>query len=299
MKKVQLGHAWQNRVRRAFAGVCALCVTVSMARAHGDFHEQIVLLEAQLAQTPGKAELWLRRGELHYAHGDFAAARADYDQAAKLDPALATVDLARGQLFLQTDALEEAQQALDRFMAKYPDHAAGLIARARTKRKRRDWAGALTDYDHAIRSAPEPEPDFYLERAEMLASQGGAQIDRAIQGLDEGLARLGQPVSLLLVAIEIEVANARYDAALQRIDAMCSRTPRKELWLARRGEVLEKAGRKVAARAAYEAALSAMDELPEQRRRTKMMIDLRAHLLEKTGNLPSIDHGAAIHRAGH
>jgi hypothetical protein len=62
---------------------------------------------------------------------------------------------------------------------------------------------------------------------------------------------------------------------------------------------LEKAGRKVAARAAYEAALSAMDELPEQRRRTKMMIDLRAHLLEKTGNLPSIDHGAAIHRAGH
>ena len=62
---------------------------------------------------------------------------------------------------------------------------------------------------------------------------------------------------------------------------MCSRTPRKELWLARRGEVLEKAGRAAEARAAYQAALVAIDELPEQRRRTKMMTDLRADLAEK------------------
>jgi tetratricopeptide (TPR) repeat protein len=193
-----------------------------------------------------------------------------------------TVHLARGQLFLQTGAFNQAKDALDHFLAKYPNHAAGLIARGRTKRRLGDTVGALGDYDHAIAAAHAPEPDYYLERAEICASLGGAQIDEAIRGLDEGLARLGQPVSLVLVAIELEVAARRYDAALQRIDAICSRTPRKELWLARRGEVLEKAGRAVEARTAYQAALAAIDELPEQRRRTKMMTDLRADLAEKT-----------------
>jgi tetratricopeptide (TPR) repeat protein len=276
----------KNRAGLARALVIALLPALfampHLTHAHGDFHEQITVLDAEIAKAPAKAELWLRRGELHHAHGDFDAARADYDKAATLDPTLATVHLARGQLFLQTGALNEAKQSLDRFLEKYPGHAAGLVARARTKRRLRDLPGALADYDQAIAAAREPEPDYYLERAELLAAQGGEQIERAVRGLDEGLARLGQPVSLLLAAIEIEVADHRYDAALHRIDAMCDRTPRKELWLSRRGEVLEKAGQPAAAREAYRAALSALDELPEQRRRTKTMTDLRAHLLEKT-----------------
>jgi tetratricopeptide (TPR) repeat protein len=280
MRRRAIADDWKNRAVVAVVLVGALCVAVPSANAHGDFHEQIVLLDGEIAQTPAKAELWLRRGELHHLHGDFDLARADYDKAASLDPALATVHLARGQLFLQTGAFNQAKDALDHFLAKYPNHAAGLIARPHETSARR-YGRALGDYDHAIAAAHEPEPDYYLERAEICASQGSEQIDEAIRGLDEGLARLGHPVSLVLVAIELEVAARRYDAALQRIDAMCSRTPRKELWLARRGEVLEKAGRAAEARAAYQAALAAIDELPEQRRRTKMMTDLRADLAEK------------------
>jgi tetratricopeptide (TPR) repeat protein len=275
--------------------LCATCVLLAAVlgtlrvtvSGHGDFHEQIVALDAQIVESPAKAELWLRRGELHHAHGDWDAARADYDKVVALDPALAVVHLARGRLFLQTGALKEAQAELDKFLAAHPQSADGLVARARVQRRLGAWDGAVADYDQAIAAARDPEPDYYLERAELIAARGPEQIDRAIRGLDEGLARLGQPVTLALSAIELEVAAGRYDAALQRIDAICDRTPRKELWLARRGEVLEKAGRAADARAAYRAAVAAIDTLPEQRRRTKMISDLRARLAEKTADLGS------------
>ena len=276
------------RARRVAAAlILALAGLCVRASGHGDFHDQILTINAQIAQTPANAELWLRRGELHHAHGDWEAARADYDKVTQLDPRLAVVDLARGRLFLQTGALTAAEEALDRFIAAHPQSAAGLVTRARVKRRLGAIEEAVADYDQAITFATQPEPDYYLERAELIASRGAEGIDRAIRGLDEGLARLGEPVTLALAAIELEVGAARYDAAIERIDVICSRTPRKELWLVRRGEVLEKAGRGAEARAAYRAAVAAIDALPEQRRRTKMMVDLRSRLTEKTSDPPA------------
>jgi predicted negative regulator of RcsB-dependent stress response len=55
-------------------------------------------------------------------------------------------------------------------------------------------------------------------------------------------------------------------------------SPRKESWLARRGDILAGAGREPEARAAYAAALAAIEALPRSARRTAAMVSLEKHV---------------------
>ena len=61
------------------------------------------------------------------------------------------------------------------------------------------------------------------------------------------IAALGEPVTLQLFAVDLEVQRERWDAALERIDRIAARSARQETWLLRRGEILEQAGRSEAA----------------------------------------------------
>ena len=46
------------------------------------------------------------------------------------------------------------------------------------------------------------------------------KLAQAIAGLDEGIQKLGPLVTLTLAAIDLEVARANYDAALQRLQPL-------------------------------------------------------------------------------
>lgn len=268
-------------LRRIAASLALLLVTATDADAHGELHEQIEALTAQIAQTPKNAELHLRRGELHRAHGDWPGAVADYDATARLGPELAVVDLARGRLFLAAGAHGDARKALNRFLEKEPKNVEALVTRARAHRLAGDARATVADFDMAIGTTAQPEPEFYLERAQALALLGPEQLPLAIRGLDEGAARLGHPVTLTLLAIDLEVAAKRFDTALTRIDAIIAGATRKETWLMRRGEILEQAGQREEARLAFAAALAAIDMLPDHRRGTKSVSDLKTRLNAK------------------
>ncbi len=259
-----------------------------LARAHAGIAEEMREVNARLATRPGDAALVLRRGELHRILGDYPAARADYERARRLDPDLAAVDLCLGTMLLDAGRPAEALRALDRFLAREPAHAGGFAARGRARLALGDPAAAAQDFTRAInhsRSDAPPRPDLYLDRARSLASLGGARVDEAIRGLDEGIARLGDPVSLELRAIDLEIRRHRVDAALARVDRIAARSPRQEAWLARRGGILDRAGRKVEARAAYARALDAISALPPARRRTRASVRLEAEIAASLARL--------------
>ena len=92
---------------------------------------------------------------------------------------------------------------------------------------------------------------------------------------DAGLERLGQPVTLQLYAIELELTRGRHDAALARLDRIAAQANRQETWLVRRGEILESAGRVEEARVAYSAALEAIKTLPASRRANRAVKTLQ------------------------
>ena len=264
------------------------------AAAHGAIDEQITTLASQIEEDPQNAALYLKRGELHSYHRDWDAAMADYDRAAQLDPTLAGVDLARGKTLLHAGSPTRAKSALDRFLAKHPEHAGALATRARVLVILGQRLAAAADYTRAIAAAERldrPNPEYYLERARALAAEGGGHVAQALHGLDEGVSRLGPIVALQLFAIEIELAGKRYNAALARLETLAAQSPRKEAWLAHRGDILKQAGRATEARLAYEQALAAIESLPARHRSigatAKLEAEIRAALAR------GIAHGEA------
>jgi tetratricopeptide (TPR) repeat protein len=237
-------------------------------------HLQIQEVTKQIEKQPERGELYFKRGELNRLHGLLDAAQADYDRAFFLDTNLTYVDLARGKLFLETNWLLSAKVALDRFLTRYTNNVEGLVTRARVLVKLENRLAAVADYTQALVGSTEPRPDLYIERAQALTAEGEAYLERAVQGLDEGIKKLGPLVTLQLYAIDVELKRKNFDGALGRLERVAAQSPRKETWLARRGEILQLAGRPADAVEAFKAALRAMETLPPARRNVPAMAEL-------------------------
>jgi tetratricopeptide (TPR) repeat protein len=263
----------------------ALVWTGHVARAHGSFHDRLAAANAKIEAHPDQARLYVARAALYRDHRDYPEAMVDLDRAAALDPELADVDLMRGRVHLDLAQPAEADAALSRLLAKSPDDAAAFEARGRARATLGRNLEAARDYDRAIALRETPEPEPYLLRARALAAAGDEHLPEAIAGLDAGLARLGPAVALEQMALQLELRMGDTDAALRRLDRSAARSPRKDTWLARRGQILEAAGRNAEARQSYEQALAALAELPPSRRRASASRELELRLEEALDRL--------------
>jgi tetratricopeptide (TPR) repeat protein len=204
---------------------------------------------------------------------------------------MAVVDLCLGKLRLEAGAPAKAMPALDAYVARRPDDSEGHAYRARALVALGRPVEGAASFTRALEAMPQdrPRPEYYLERARALESAGTEHLNAALRGLDEGLARLGQPVVLQNYAIELELERGAYDGALARLERLADGSARKETWLVRRGEILESAGRLEEARAAYRSSLVAIRELPPSRRRNRAVTRLEA---EAQGALSRLDEGS-------
>ena len=259
----------------SFVGVAICLILISaIARAHGGLHEQIVAITAKIKRDPKNASLFLQRGELHRLHRNWARAAADYDRASVLQPGLSIVDLARGKMLFESQRLQRAKFVLDRFLGQQPTHVEGLVTRARVLAKLGARLEAAQDFTQALTLAQPPEPELYLERAQVLAGDE-RYAQEALRGLDEGIKQLGPLVTLELAAIELDLRRKDYDAALTRLDLITAQSERKEMWLVQRGEILKAAGRIEEARNILNAALVAIESLPLERRQSRAITALQ------------------------
>jgi tetratricopeptide (TPR) repeat protein len=268
-------------MRRHVVTLCAAALLLALcprARAHGDLHEQIQALSAQLRADGGNAVLFHKRGELYRAHRDYTAALADYARAERLDSGLAVVQLSRGRALLELGRPAPARAALSAFLRSQPDHAEALLLRARCQARLGAHAAAELDFERALDQLADPLPDLFLERAENLREAG--RPEPALAVLELGIQSLGPLVTLESAALELELRLARFDAALARVDAMLAQAPRPEQLLARRAEVLQRAWRSEEACAARGQALAALAQLPTSKQRLPSTRELQ-HRLEK------------------
>jgi len=250
----------------------------SPAPAHGDLHDQIAAVTRQINRDPTNTAPYLKRGELHRVHGDWETALNDYAQVTRLDPNFWAIDFFRGRMMLEADRPKPARECLNRFLARQPDYSEALIARARVLVKLRKPTAAARDFTRALGHLREAKPEYYLERADAVISRSGRRVETALRGLDEGMKRLGPLPTLQLRAIDLELSRKHYPEALARLEQLIAQSPRKETWLARKGEVLQQAGREKEAREAYIAALKAAESLPPAHRHTRAMVALENRL---------------------
>ena len=266
-------HTMKMRIMRALFALVAIPLGVLGAplQAHPGIDEQIEHLTAAIEHDPQDANLFLRRGELYRIHRDSERAEADYRTARRLDPGLHIVDFCLGRLKLETGHPREAKQLLDRYVSHRPNDPDGLATRGRSLAELGHYLAAAEDFTTALEHPRNgaPKPGHYLERARALQAAGPEHVALALEGLDEGLERLRQPITLQLFAVELELARKNYEGALGRLDLVASQSVRQEPWLMRKAAILEAAGRLEEARGAYRQALQSIDTLPTSRRGSK------------------------------
>lgn len=250
------------------------------AFAHEDLLLQIQNVTSQLGRDPKNPDLYLRRGELRRLHQEFDAALTDYERCAQLTNHPVIVDYAKGRLFYEANWTQSARFFLDRFLARQTNHLDALIIRARVLARLGERAAAAADYAAAIRLTKEPHPELFIEHAQVLTTDAGEHLNEALASLDAGMKKLGPLVTLQLFAIDLEVRRTNYDGALGRLDQIMTQSPRKETWLARKGEILQQAGRTDEARVAFQAALAAIARLPPTRRQVPAMQELEKRIQE-------------------
>ena len=256
------------------------------ALAHGDLTWRIAEATADIERELKKpvdgherAKVFLARGELYRLSRLWEKATRDYDLAQAYDPKLPAIPLARGRMFFESGRPAQARSILEDFLRLFPGHPQALALHGQVLVALGFGARAVESLDRALEQLDQPEPDHYLARADILAGLGGKQLPRALQGLDQGIARLGPLVSLDTRAIELELALGHYDRALRRIDRQAAATIRKDIWLARRAEVLDRAGRRRQARDARQEALRIMTTLPAHLQARPATLQLRQRLL--------------------
>jgi tetratricopeptide (TPR) repeat protein len=247
----------------------ALTLAPTMALAHEDPSDRIRELTSAIESHPSDSALYARRADLYRERGAWPEALADLQHAKSLDPALAGVDILAARVLFESGSPQAALEATDRALASQPTPGAHLL-RARILAGSGADADAAREFTIAIdleRAAGRaPQPEDYLERANALAKL--SQTDEALRGLDEGITTLGGAVALQLRAVELETERGNWDAALARLRSIESAANRKEPWIVRRAQVLERAGRTQEAEAAWTEARAALDRLPERLRNT-------------------------------
>ncbi len=226
--------------------ITILALSVTALRAHDGIHEQIIAVTAEIKKSPRDAALYLKRAELYRLHREWRNSERDLNTAARLDPTLGVVDLRRGKLLFDMGKFRRSKKFLERFNGAEPQMFEGVLALGRTLAKLGDAAGAARWFKKAIEVSPSDSAEIYVERAEVLANSGS--FVEALDGLDEGIAKLGSLVTLETPAIDLEVRLNRFENAIKRIDRIAKGMPRKEPFLLLKGETLIKAGRNCEAR---------------------------------------------------
>ena len=255
-----------ERWLRVIAGLLGLFLLLPWrsALAHADLEAQIDAMTAEIRKDLTNAVYFLRRGELHRLHSETDEALADYAEAARLKPDSVMPALFRAQLFSELGRTQDALAEADIVLKREPLLPDALVIRARCRVKLGSVKEAVQDFTAALETMSAPQPDLYLERAQLQGALG--RLDDAVKGLDEGTAKIGATPALQLTAIEFERQLARFDAALSRLENIIEKYPVKEPWLMLRGEILVQAGRATGAKAAFQAVLDGVEKYPPARR---------------------------------
>jgi tetratricopeptide (TPR) repeat protein len=276
-------------------GVCVVLALIWLAVpawSHPAIDAQIEDLTAMIEESPTDANLFLRRGELHRIHRDWPKAEADYRASLELDPQLVIADYCLGRLRLDAGDPAGARAHLDRYLKQRPTDPEALAARARALNALGKHVEAAKDFTGAIDNSANdsPRPEYFLERARALEAAGPSHIAEALTGLDDGVDRLGEIITLQLFAVDLELARSNYEGALRRLDLISARSVRQEPWLVRKATILEAAGRNEDARAAYEQTLASINSLPSSRRNNKAVTRLENEAREALERLSTETH---------
>lgn len=256
----------QFSIQAVAVAVLLAVLTTPISHGHGAYHDTVERIQAEIKKTPDDAALRYKLAEAHAGHEESKACLKELSEVERLAPGVYPTGYLRGFALFLGGEYEQAKAALDEFLSKHPDHEEALATRGRVLVKMDRPTEAAAELQAAVKISPLPSSELVMELA--LAYQKIGKPEEASRSLDEALKTSGDAPLLLECALKIETAAGMWDSALSRIDGLQKNAPRPEPWMAKRAELLNKAGRADDARAAWTALRDRLISLPSLERGT-------------------------------
>lgn len=256
-----------------------LLCTPLLAAAHGDGHERLKALNAQIAHQPGNADLYMRRGRLHIETHHFDEAQADLKKVLALAPSQHGARYFLAEALLSGGKAAQAEKQVQRFIDAHGSNATGALSRGQwllgqARMAQSQAVAAIQAYRAALKVTPEPTPDQYQLLVDACLAARGPYPDEALQVLDMRLAAGGSIDLWQGMALEVELQLGRTDAALHRLDAVIAQKKRLPFLYTRKATILADAGRTTDAATALNAARESLASTPDKRQRTPAYTEL-------------------------
>jgi tetratricopeptide (TPR) repeat protein len=245
--------------------VFAILMGAACSRGEDDIAEAMEAVNRQLQATPNNPQLLLQRAHLLTLGKKFDQALSDMDQAHRITP-LPEIEREKARVYFAAGWYETGLEHANRHVQKFPNDPDGYMWRGRLNAQLGRVVEAGADLGTAIQQRAQPTLEMYMERAQILTTEDGAYLNEALSTLNDGIKRIGSVVTLEGAALEVELRQQNYDGALARVNRLVEKMPRKDNWLARKGDVLVQAGRLEEARVAYQEALDVIAKLPQRQR---------------------------------
>ena len=206
--------------------------------------DQIKRYTEALAANPAQPEALVRRGMVHHALGDHAAASADFSAALAIQPDFPEALNNRGVVRQAQEDTAGAIADFDEALRLRPDYPEACNNRGTARHAQGDFAGAIADFDHALalqpaypealnnrgaarqrlRDLPGALADFDAalrlqpRYAEALDNRGGVHYllwrhEQAIADFDQALRLYGRDAPPgVLCRLHVSRGDARYHA---------------------------------------------------------------------------------------
>ncbi len=246
----------------------------SPVAAHGDLHERLAAIDAEIAAHPQDAELHLRRALLLLAHEQSAEALIEVERAAALAAERAAecpgIDGVRGRVLAGLHRWDEALTCLDRHLAISTTDLSARLARVDSLIGLGRSVQAVTELDAAL--ALRFDGDVAIRRARLLVELG--RTAAAIDSLDTCLQQEPRSIVLDQAAFDLEHAAGLTTAAVLRARRLSATLPTGPSFL-RLGDALQAAGDSPAAQQAWREAMAWIDGLPAHRQGASAVTALR------------------------
>jgi predicted Zn-dependent protease len=271
---------------RLLAAALLLALARSTATAHATHEARVARIAEQLAQRPNDPALHFEMAEANVEHGDWEVALINLSEVDRLAPGAFPTALRRADAFIVGGRPQSARKVLDPWLAEHPGQPGALLLSARVFQRLGETERALAEFRAAFSFLPNPEPDVVLEVADLLITRG--ENEAALKLLAEHVARLGPIPTLMLRALDLELAASDFDAAVERVETLRDAAAVPEPWMARRAEILAQAGRQDEARTAWQALLEHLVELPPVQRNSHAFLQLRDQAQAALATLPTL-----------
>ncbi|RTR37897.1 tetratricopeptide repeat protein [Shewanella canadensis] len=242
------------------------CPGVSMAHVEVDLRVQHYD-DLLLSQTDD-AHLYLQRGELHGENRHWELAWRDFQSALKNthdDNLRLDIWFYMGRMRLQAGMPDEAKILLSKVIALDPRYKSARLNLARTYLALEEYDLATDEMDSFMSLLNRPTPDQFIERAMMAKSIEIEGLSKAIEGLNDGIDRLGPIVTLIELLVDSYLEQDETQLALSAIERLPGSVKALPRWQLKKGDIYYLQMRFVDAQAAYQNGLNTINTMPTHR----------------------------------